>query len=45
MIKLVRPCISVSMPFWISASVSVSTELVASSMIKISGCARTRAPG
>ena len=41
MIKLVRPSISVSIPFWISASVSVSTELVASSMMKISGSAST----
>jgi hypothetical protein len=33
--------ISVSMPCWISASVSVSTELVASSMMNISGRAST----
>ena len=41
MMKLVEVSIKVSMPRWISASVSVSTELVASSITKISGRAST----
>ena len=40
MMKLVRFCISESIAFWISTSVRVSTELVASSRIRILGSAR-----
>ena len=38
--KLARPAITASIPCWIKASVGVSTELVASSMMKMSGSAR-----
>ncbi len=39
MTKVVRPAIRASIPFWISASVRVSIELVASSKIKTGGSA------
>ena len=40
MTKLVRPFISVAIARWISTSVRVSTELVASSRMRIGGSAR-----
>ena len=40
MIKLVRPCIRLSMARWMSTSVRVSTELVASSRISTLESAR-----
>ena len=40
MTKLVRPCMRRAIARWISTSVRVSTELVASSRIRISGSAR-----
>ncbi len=36
----VRPCASCAIPFWISTSVRVSTELVASSSTRITGSDR-----
>ena len=40
MTKLVRPVRSAAIACWISTSVRVSTELVASSRIRIAGSAR-----
>ena len=40
MMKLVRPFIRLSIAFWMRTSVRVSTELVASSRIRILGSAR-----